>query len=271
MAGLRIPRAHSNSWYDNLAKVQDGYYYPWKSTVGERDGETAFLELVREHLTPDSRVLEVGCGHGDVALGLAPLCASVIAYDRVESYIDLANRNKTEAGVENVEYLCYDMMDSSLEEAVLPVEADSIDMIIGRRAPLHWIEDARRACREGAVLIELNPMEEPIPAWSSKLPTVLHYENSGRHTGTGSIHQSVTNRLHQAGLTLHSGWGFDVPEVFDDPRELYTMLSWGLPKDDIPTFEDLEVRISGIYERYADDKGIELRHCRYLWKAIVGK
>lgn len=269
MAELNIPRAHSNTWYDNLAQVQDGYYYPWQSQVGDRDGETAFIELIKEHLTPQSRIMEVGCGHGDLTLKLAPLCDSIIAYDRVGPYIDLANRNKAIADIDNVEFLHYDMMDPSLEEPRLPVEDHSVDMIIGRRAPLHWIADARRACRDGAVLIELNPMEEPIPAWSSKLPTKLHYENSGRHTGTGSIHQSVENRLHQAGLMLHSGWSFDVPEVFEDPRELYRMLAWGLPAAEIPSYEDLEVRLTGIYDRYAEDDGIVLRHCRFLWKAIV--
>lgn len=271
MAELRIPRAHSNQWYDNLAEVQAGYYYPWRATVGERNGEQAFMEVVKEHLTKDTRVLEVGCGHGDLALELAPLCASITAYDRVKSYINLANRNKQEAGVTNVEYLCYDMNDPGLEWPKLPCADDSIDLIIGRRAPLHWVSDAPRACRNGAILIELNPMEEPIPAWSSKLPPKLHYENSGRHTGTGSIHQSIENRLHQSNLTLHSGWSFDVPEVFDDPRELFKMLSWGLPAQEIPAFEDLETRINGIYERYAEPQGIVLRHCRFLWKAVVRK
>lgn len=269
MAELNIPRAHSNSWYDNLARVQHGYYYPWKSKVGARNGEDAFIEIVREHLTPETRVLEVGCGHGELALRLAPSCASIVAYDRVSSYIDLANENKAAAGVDNVEYRCYDMLDPALDEPQLPVDAGAIDMIIGRRAPLHWIQDARRACRDGALLMALSPMEEPIPAWSSKLPTKLHYENSGRHTGTGSIHQSVENRLHQAALTLHSGWGFDVPEIFEDPREFYTMLTWGLPGAEVPPFEDLEVRIRHIYERYAEDGGIALRHCRFLWKAVV--
>jgi len=269
MAELNIPRAHSNDWYDHLATIQEGYYYPWESTVGDRDGESAFIDLLLEHLTPETRVLEVGCGHGDLALQLAPHCHSIVAYDRVASYIDLANRNLAASDVSNARYLCYDMTDPALEAPVLPVEAGSVDLIIGRRAPLHWIGDARRACRDGATLIELNPMEEPIPAWSDKLPKKLHYENSGRHTGTGSIHQSVENRLHQAGLQLHSGWGFDVPEYFESPRALLTMLSWGLPPAEVPDFEDLESRLGRIFDTWAGPRGIELRHCRFLWKAVV--
>lgn len=269
MAELRIPRAHSNSWYDNLAQVQTGYYYPWKSRVGDRNGEDAFIEYVQEHLTPETDLLEVGCGHGELALDLAESCRSVVAYDRVQSYIDLAEEEKAKRNNDNARFLCYDARDPTLEEVRLPVEDNSVDVIIGRRAPLHWIQDAKRACRPGGLLIQLNPMEEPIPAWSSKLPHMLHYENSGRHTGTGSIHQSVENRLHQAGLLLHSGWGFDVPEIFDEPRELYTMITWGLPRSELPSYEELEYKFKSIYDRFAEKQGIVLRHCRYLWKAEV--
>ncbi len=269
MAELSIPRAHSSSWYDHLAAVQRGYYYPWESVVGDGDGETAFVNLVNAHLTPETRVLEVGCGHGELALSLAPHCASVTAYDRVASYIDLAIDAQKAQGVSNVTFLHYDMTDPAHDEPKLPVDDNSVDLIIGRRAPIHWIADARRVCASGATLIALSPMEEPIPKWSDKLPHKLHYENSGRHTGTGSIHQSVENRLHQAGLRLHSGWGYDVPEYFSTPRDLFNMLTWGLPADEIPEYEDIESRLTRIFDTNAGPHGIELRHCRFLWKALI--
>jgi SAM-dependent methyltransferase len=267
MAELTIPRAHSDSWYDHLATVQPGYYYPWKSQVGRGDGEAAFLELVNRYLHPGATVLEVGCGHGDLALELAPHCQQLVAYDRVPDYIDIARGNRARKNIRNAEFLCHD---ANTGEAVsLPVDDASVDVIIGRRAPLHWIEDAKRVCKPGAVMIQLCPMEEPIPAWSSKLPHKLHYENSGRHTGHGSIHQSVENRLHQAGLMLHSSWSFDVPESFTDPREFFTMLTWGLPQAEVPEYEDLLPRINRIYETYGDAQGITLRHCRFLWQAFL--
>ncbi len=269
MAELNIPRAHSDSWYDNLATIQRGYYYPWISTIGDRNGEDAFLEHVMEQLHPDTAVLEVGCGHGELALKLAPHCKHIVAYDRVRSYIDLANQAKAEQEISNVEFACYDAMDSTHAELALPVVADSIDLIICRRGPLHWIADARRVCRNGALIMALNPMEEPIPAWSSKLPHKLHYENSGRHTGSGSIHQSVENRLHQAGLTLHSGWSFDVPEIFSSPQDLYKMITWGLPLEELPAFDDIAYKFDAIFNTFAEPEGIVLRHCRFLWQALI--
>ena len=267
MAELKIPRAHSDDWYDNLAAVQTGYYYPWTSQIAANNGEKAFIDLVMQNLSKDTSVLEVACGHGELALSLAPHCKQITAYDRVPGYIDLAKQALAKTEIKNVEYLCYNANDGS--EIHLPAEDNSIDLIIGRRAPMHWIADAKRVCRPGAKLIALCPMEEPIPAWSSKLPPKLHYENSGRHTGSGSIHQSVSNRLHQAGLTLHSGWGFDVPETFADAKELYTMITWGLPLAEVPTFDDLSHKLDNIYETYADSQGITLRHCRYLWQADI--
>ena len=269
MAELRIPRAHSNDWYDNLAAVQTGYYYPWKSQVATGNGEKAFIDLVMQSLSADTTVLEVGCGHGELTLSLAPHCKQITAYDRVPSYIELAKQAQAKSQIENIDYVCCNANDGS--EIQLPAEDQSIDLIIGRRAPMHWIADAKRVCRPGAKLIALCPMEEPIPAWSSKLPPKMHYENSGRHTGSGSIHQSVSNRLHQAGLMLHSGWGFDVPETFADPKELYRMITWGLPRAEVPSFDDLSHKFDNIYDKYAESQGIVLRHCRYLWQANIAR
>ena len=60
-----------------------GYYYPWRSRLGAWNGEDAYLALVRAHLRPDADLLDVACGHGEVTLDLAPLCRSVLGYDRI--------------------------------------------------------------------------------------------------------------------------------------------------------------------------------------------
>ena len=77
---------HSPAWYDRLATLQDGYYYPWNSHVATLNGEDAYLDLIQQHVTLDKDVLEIGCGHGEVAISIAHQCRSIIAYDRVENF-----------------------------------------------------------------------------------------------------------------------------------------------------------------------------------------
>lgn len=79
MAGLRIPRAHSNDWYDELARRQRGYYQPWQSQLDDRNGNRALVELVGDLIKPSDRILEVGCGHGELAQSLASMCSHVTA------------------------------------------------------------------------------------------------------------------------------------------------------------------------------------------------
>ena len=97
-------RPHSPEWYDRLATLQDGYYYPWKSQVAPSNGEEAYLNIVRRNLSPEKDVLDVACGHGEVALDFAPLCRSLLAYDRVDPYIQIAQKGSRKRNITNVTY-----------------------------------------------------------------------------------------------------------------------------------------------------------------------
>lgn len=149
---------HSNEWYDRLATLQDGYFYPWRSRLGSGNGEQAYLELVDVHLTPATDVLEVACGHGEHALSIVSKCRSVSAYDRVRPYVDLAERNRLARAITNVTFVCHDSSAAANGGGVvLPGDDNSYDLLIRRRGPFHWIEDAVRVARSGAVLVMLCP------------------------------------------------------------------------------------------------------------------
>ena len=80
------------AWYDRLATLQVGYEYPWRSKVGRWHGEDAYLALVGQHLSPEADVLDVACGHGDVAIEIASQARSVLAYDRTAAWIELGQQ-----------------------------------------------------------------------------------------------------------------------------------------------------------------------------------
>jgi SAM-dependent methyltransferase len=257
----------SKAWYERLAEMQAGYYYPWTSQVAPFNGEDVYLDMVHQYLAPDKDVLDVGCGHGEVALDIAPLCRSVLAYDRVARYIELARKGARKRGVRNVTFVCADSHpDAHGGHAQIPADDDSLDLMISRRGPINWMEDARRVARPGAVLLQLNPMDSPYgnPIWNEELPEPLRIE-----THEWSMRGLIEERLAKGGLQLHSCWTFDVPEVFAQPEQLYVMLSWGYMPDEVPSWEETRAIIQRIFREYAGPEGLAIRFRRFLWQAIV--
>lgn len=260
-------RPHSPEWYDRLATLQDGYYYGWGSQLAPWSGEDNYLDLVQQHLRPDLDVLDVACGHGEVALHIAPNCRSVLGYDRIDSWIERAQHTAQAQGLTNATFVCHDSSrDANGGQARLPGEEGAFDLLICRRGPFHWVEDARRVARPGAVLLMLVPDARPTPPWNDWLPEPLRLQPAADpHWARPSIEQ----RLAIGDLTLHSWWSFDVPELFPGPAQLYDFLTWGWTPDEVPSFAEVRPTLERIFTEYGGPQGVELRHRRYLWKAVV--
>ncbi len=62
------------------------------------------LDRTREHLTPSSRILEIGCGTGSTALIHAPSVAQIDAWDTSRKMIDIARNKARDGGVQNVAF-----------------------------------------------------------------------------------------------------------------------------------------------------------------------
>jgi SAM-dependent methyltransferase len=255
------------AWYDRLATLQEGYYYPWRATLPAWHGEDAYLELVRQHVRPDTDVLDVACAHGEVSLAIAAQARSVLGYDRTAAWIELAQRAAAERGITNATFVCHDSSPAANGgQARLPAEDQSFDVLICSKGPFHWIEDARRVARPGAVLLMLVPDAVPLTPWHAWLPEALQWKDApDPHWARPAIEQ----RLAAGGLSLHSWWSFDVPEVFPDPEQLYTWLAWGCTPDEVPPFEEIRPILERVFAEHGDTEGVAIRYRRYLWKAVV--
>jgi SAM-dependent methyltransferase len=258
-------KPHTAAWYDRLSRLQTGYYYPWHSLLSHGNGDQAFVNLVMQYLNSDKDVLEVGCGHGELALEFAPYCKSLLAYDRVPAYIELAQASAQQRGVHNVTFICADSSAQTNLKPCIPADPNSFDLLISHMGPLHWVEDARRVARPGAVLIQLNPLETLPPEWNQVLPGELRLPSANGQT----MRAVVERRLASGGLQLHSCWTYDVPEYLPNTYEFYKLLSWGYTADEVPSWEDAQELLEGIYRNYTGPEGLVIPHRRLLWMALV--
>lgn len=260
-------KPHSLEWYERLAKLQRGYYYPWRSTLPPFNGEDVYLDMLYSLLRPDAVVLDAGCGHGELTLNVAPHCKEIVAYDRIEEYIQMANQTAQERGISNATFILGNSSREFNEGQVrIPTDRNDFTLLISRRGPINWLEDVRRVARPGAVVLELNPDLAPAPPWNDRLPAVLRQPEPDPNW---PMRASVERELAAGRLRMHSCWHFDVPEFFDDPAQLYNRLTWGFTPEEVPAYQELRPLLEEIWRDFAGPEGVTLRHRRLLWKAIV--
>ena len=250
-----------------LAEQQGGCFYPWRSALGQGNGEEAYTQLVEAHLTPEKVVLDAGCGHGTDLLAFAPKVRRFIGYDAVESFITIARRRAAEAGLTNVELVFANSSPRLNGGATrVPVADRALDLIISRRGPTNWIADARRVCRPGARLIQLNPLPGPEVPWNGELPESLRLAANPANPGRPELALQIEAALAAANLGLDEGRVFDVPEVFSEPEELYRALTFMRFEPEAPSWDVARPHLERLFAHHGQ---IELRQRRFLWTSVV--
>ncbi len=90
------------------------------------------------HLSAASRVLDLGCGPGHLALPLAAVVGRVYAVDPNEEMLAEARRLAEERGIENIEFILAESRDlPALAERIGPVDLT----VMGRS--FHWMDGER--------------------------------------------------------------------------------------------------------------------------------
>lgn len=262
---MTMIKPHSQAWYDRLSQQQEGYFYPWQSTLSPLNGEDEYLQLVQSLIEPQMLVLDVGCGHGEVPVQFASLCRRMVAYDSTQAYIDLARQTAVAQQVSNISFIRAGSLTDLLAAPDLPATLRRFDLIISRRGPLNWVEHVRMVAKPGTTLFVLNPKESSLPVWNEWLPESLRLANPR----TYSRQQSVERRLALAGLALHSAWSFDVPEYFATPEDFYVKLNWGRAPGEAPAFAVVALLLERIFAEFGGPNGLAVPHGRFMWQAMV--
>ena len=263
-----------DSWLRDPRIAARGYAHRWHSIVAAGNGEDAFIELVDQHLHPDSDVLDLGCGHGEFTLTLAAQCRTIVGIEREPGYLELAKELAAEQQVENVQFYQVNLAGVKDEDRVfagIPLPQDSIDLFVNRRGPLlrRYLDEALRVARRGAVIVGLHPTgKAPAPPWRDQLPEP--YRKVLKAFSFDEVTGWVIDPLRAVGISDYSLWWIDVPEFLRTPYELYARLG-GSQIADAPDYQDIEPQLAKIVNQYGTSQGIVLRHQRLLWQACLSE
>lgn len=141
---------HPSAFWDRVARR-----YAEMSVRNPADYERT-LNLIRVHLKPTDRVLELGCGTGTTALKLAGEVGTYVASDYSAEMIAIADEKRSKARIANLEVTVGQVCDGSLSEG-------PFDVILGFNL-LHLLADRRlafddisRKLRPGGLFISKTP------------------------------------------------------------------------------------------------------------------
>lgn len=171
-----------------------------RQSIANPEAYEAKLAATRELLTPDSAVLEFGCGTGSTALLHAPLVRSVLALDSAPKMIDIAKAKAEDADVQNITFRVGTVFDA---------DPGPYDVVLALNV-LHLVPDmpaALRQChdllRPGGALVASTACITggwerwllPIPGALGLLPRLQFFTTDKflqAHTDAGFTMESIT-------------------------------------------------------------------------------
>ena len=186
------------------------------------------------HLEPGMRALDVGPGPGTITVGIAEAVSpgAVTGVELGASYVELANKNAREAGIQNLEVIQGDAND-------LQFDNDSMDVIFSF-AVLEHIPDPSQALAEfyrvlkpgglvavasGAVSLHAHPANSPFSG--DKLDFFLKvWESNGGHPDLGREQPQLVDNAGFVDVSIGGFYESDdarglansFPELLQDPE-----------------------------------------------------
>ena len=126
--------------------TQQAEAYAAAPAVADPDRIARFVDSVAPN--SDSRLLDVACGPGFLALAFAKQCRETVGIDLTQAPLEIACRNREKLGLKNTHFLVADA-------DYLPFPDETFDVVVSRLA-LHHLQDPGSVLREMARVCRTN-------------------------------------------------------------------------------------------------------------------
>lgn len=140
------PTIRSSRFWDGIARKYAA------SPIKDMETYEVWLQRVIEHLGPDDRVLEIGCGTGSTAMRIAPGVKSYLSTDYSAGMIEIAGEKLQADPVGNLTFLQADPFDDRLEAPVHEGDA-GYDAVLAFSF-LHLTDDPQATVQRVAALLK---------------------------------------------------------------------------------------------------------------------
>jgi len=183
-----------------------------KSPIKDQATYQQKLDITREYLTPQSQVLEFGCGSGGTAILHAPYVQHIVATDISDNMITIAQQKVDEAGIENIRF-----QQGTLED--IHNSDQSFDMVLGLNV-LHLLEDVDGAIEKVHQLLKTDGVFVSSTSLIGEVNIIFRWLISAmQFVGFAPYvsrftRQQLIAKLQKAGFSIEREWQTSHESVF---------------------------------------------------------
>lgn len=183
-----------------------------KSPIKDQATYEKKLDITREYLSKDSRVLEFGCGSGATAMLHAPFVKEIVASDLSEKMIELARQQAEQQGIEGIEF-----RQGTL--ATLDLAPESFDAVLGLNV-LHLLDDVNETIQRvydvlkpGGVFVSSTSLIGEVNFLFRGLISAMQFVGMAPYVSRFT-QQQLLDMLQQAGFSIETQWRTSHESIF---------------------------------------------------------
>ena len=246
---------HYYSFYKRSSKKFKKYEFHGQGRLvsGEKPN---FFEYLKKFANKNFKVLDLGCGSGELTLKLSPFFKEIVGIDPFADYIKSAEKLKKETDIKNVIFKVADGKN-------LPFKNEYFDIVFSSRGPLSanidFIKESFRVLKKEGLMIEETIGEK------DKIELKKIFGRGQNYPNQETKLESIKKLLNQSGMKLVESKYFNFYQVYSSINDIVEILERAPIIPDFDKIKD-KAHLEEV-DKKLNKEGIKLSSYRLFWVA----